>query len=161
MKHYVVALAMLGFVLSVHAQEVQPWTEQENEIIKQWWRDGILTDDNFPRFLEALKKEAHHPDRLERALEKSNQRSFFRLSGSNLGEYPLQTLCVILLTIVFILFIVIQKKEMITIAAVCWFIGIIVNLPTLIEYLVGSVIVVPLAIFLRWLIHRAKPAKEE
>ena len=157
MKYLGLTLAILGFALSIYGQPVaHPWTEAENERIKQMWIDGILDDDNFQQFLEAIKKEAHHPDRIDRALRRTESRSIFAMSGPGFGESPLQTISVLLLTIVFILLIVVQKKAMIGIAAICWLVGLVINAATFAEYIVGSVIVIPIACLLRWVVGRAR-----
>lgn len=99
-------LSILGFAISVYGQRVvHPWTEEENEQIAEWWSIGVLTDDNFPRFLESLKKEAHHPDRLNRALRRTESRSPFVMSGVGFGVGPLQVISMLVLTVVFILLI--------------------------------------------------------
>ena len=192
MKLYcAVTLIVLTIVPSVYGQEVLPFAEQERATVQQWWREGILTEDNLQQFLDALRKEAPHPDRLERALDRAERGSIQRflyplkkkntqmsetslnenpltvpertegrevaLAAPGLRENPLLAIYVLLALIALAIFIALPKKTWsLWVGIGIWTLGFIVNLPTLPAFIVGCVIVIPIACVLRWAIGKGR-----
>ena len=173
MKLYcAVPLIVLTIVPSVYGQEVLPFAEQERATVQQWWREGILTEDNLQQFLDALRKEAPHPDRLERALDRAERGSIQRflyplkkkntqMSETSLNENPLtvpeRTEGREVALAAPAIFIALPKKTWsLWVGIGIWTLGFIVNLPTLPAFIVGCVIVIPIACVLRWAIGKGR-----
>ena len=147
----------------------------------------MLTNDNFQQFLDAIKIEAVHADRIDRALDTSlggrfkrdmtrfsralnpEDRAFLGLEDSaanikeqgvpklgGFGESPTSIVSTLLLITAFILVASIPKQWTIVFATVSWFIGLAANVHQALEYLVGSLIVIPFAIAIRAIISRTK-----
>ena len=63
-----VATLLATFICLSHIlAKVPEWTEAENERVRELWESGVLTNDNFQQFLDAIKIEAVHADRIDRA----------------------------------------------------------------------------------------------
>ena len=62
-------LFVISAVYADNKEIVQPITDEEIHQIDMWVEYGVITKQNLPDYLKALKEEAHHPDRLRRAVE--------------------------------------------------------------------------------------------
>ena len=81
--------------------------------------------------------------------------------AQGLGESPVMMIFSFVALVAFVLFVAVSKRWALWCGLVIWGIGLLVNAPIFLTYLVGSAIVLPIAFLLRWLVKKARPSSKD